>query len=68
VTGSAVETAGPAKETVALAAQPNGVFTGSGKFPATGNLQIDVTLTPPNEGALKSALLRSPVWPLKPVS
>lgn len=53
VTGSAVVTAGAAKEAVALAAQPNGVFTGTGKFPATGNLQIDVTLSPPNEAVLK---------------
>ncbi len=53
VTGSAVVTAGAAKETVALTAQPNGVFTGTGKFPTTGNLQIDVTLSPPNEAVLK---------------
>ncbi len=55
VTGSAKVTAGAASETVALQAKPNGVFTGVGKFPATGALKVEVTLTPPNEPALSAS-------------
>ncbi len=52
VTGSAKVTAGGTVETIVLAAKSNGIFTGTGKFPATGALKVEVTLTPPNEAAL----------------
>lgn len=55
VSGSAKVTAGGASETVALQSKPNGVFTGTGKFPATGALKVEVTLTPPNEPALSAS-------------
>lgn len=55
IAGSAKVTAGGATETVALESKANGVFTGTGKFPATGALKVEVTLTPPNEPALSAS-------------
>jgi hypothetical protein len=54
VVGAAKVTAGGASETVALESKANGVFTGAGKFPATGALKVEVTLTPPNEPAVSA--------------
>lgn len=54
VTGSAVVTSAAGSETVTLAAQADGVLTGTGKFPATGKLKVDVTLQSPGEAALKA--------------
>lgn len=55
VTGKATVTAAGAAENITLAAQANGVFVGTGKFPATGALKVDVVLTPPNEPALSAS-------------
>lgn len=54
VVGAAKVTAGGASETVTLESKANGVFSGTGKFPATGALKVEVTLTPPNEPALSA--------------
>lgn len=52
VTGKATVSAPSFVETIVLTAQANGVFTGTGKFPAAGPLKVDVTLNPPGESAL----------------
>ena len=54
VTGKATVHAGGASETIPLTAKPGGVFVGAGKFPATGSLQVEVVLTPPNEPPLSA--------------
>ena len=52
--GSAKVSAGSTSESVALEAKANGVFTGTGKFPATGALKVELTLTPPKEPVLSA--------------
>ena len=55
VIGSAKDTEGNLTETTALEAKANGVFTGTGKFPATGALRVAVTLESPNEPELTAS-------------
>lgn len=55
VAGSAKVTADGATETIALEAKPNGVFTGTGTFPATGPLKVEVTLAPPEEDTVSAS-------------
>lgn len=54
VTGKATVAAGAFSETITLAAQANGVFTGTGKFPESGALKVSVVLTAPNEAPLRA--------------
>lgn len=52
VKGDVTVVAGSFKERVELTGKPGGIFTGTGKFPATGPLQVKVSLTPPGEAPL----------------
>lgn len=52
LTGTAVITAGGTTETVKLTDQCGGKLSGSGKFPATGALQVVVNVNAPNEPTL----------------
>ena len=52
LTGTAVVTADGATETVKLTDQGGGKLSGSGKFPATGALQVVVNVNTPNEPTL----------------
>lgn len=52
LTGTAVVTVGGATETVKLTDQGGGKLGGTGKFPATGALQVVVNVNAPNEPTL----------------
>jgi len=54
VKADATVVAGSFRERVELTSKPGGIFTGTGKFPATGPLQVKVSLTPPGEAPLSA--------------
>ena len=54
VKGDATVVAGSFKERLELTSKPGGIFNATGNFPATGPLQVKVSLTPPGEAPLSA--------------
>ena len=54
VKGDVIVMAGSLEERVELTSKSGGIFTAIGKFPATGPLQVKVSLTPPGEAPLSA--------------